>query len=266
MGDLLKQGILAFQAGRKEQARRIFLTAVMKTPGSERAWECLYDAANDDSERLGCLERILRINPDNEKAKSLVNVRCNPGGMGSGSGAGAAPWQFIPSGETSEGHLFQASASSGLPAGGRVIRINLVQVWASYIFGMALSALGVWQIINARGSWSDGLLWGGTLAAVGVYLLGDTLTAVQKIILTPENMLLVGNFDKQELTHNQIRDINYSTIRHRGGLKTRVVVIVTVEGDSIFLNRMGGAERLYGTLTTWWDGPDPSLYAGLVKD
>jgi hypothetical protein len=75
MDDLLQQGIAAHKAGKRDEARKIFISVVKQSPGNERAWGHLYDVANNDQERTHCLKQILRINPKNEKAKQLLDAQ-----------------------------------------------------------------------------------------------------------------------------------------------------------------------------------------------
>ena len=69
MSENLNNGIRALKAGDKEQARRLLAQSLREDPNSERAWQWMYNAANNDAEREKCLSEILRINPGNEKAR-----------------------------------------------------------------------------------------------------------------------------------------------------------------------------------------------------
>lgn len=73
MDDLFQQGIIAHKAGKRDEARKYFIAAIKKNRDNERAWQFMYNLANDDKERLSCLQQILRINPENEKAITLLN-------------------------------------------------------------------------------------------------------------------------------------------------------------------------------------------------
>ncbi len=73
MDDLLQQGIIAYKAGKRDEARKYFIAAIKQDRDNERAWQFMYNVANDDKERLSCLQQILRINPKNEKASVLLN-------------------------------------------------------------------------------------------------------------------------------------------------------------------------------------------------
>ncbi len=73
MDDLIQQGITANKAGKKDEARKYFIAAIKENRDNEYAWQYMYNVANGDKERLSCLQQILRINPQNEKAKVLLN-------------------------------------------------------------------------------------------------------------------------------------------------------------------------------------------------
>jgi len=70
MEDQLKQGALAFKAGDIETAKKLFVGAVRQYPDDERAWGWLGHVSSTDQERILCLKQMIRINPDNEKARN----------------------------------------------------------------------------------------------------------------------------------------------------------------------------------------------------
>jgi hypothetical protein len=72
MDDLLQQGITAYKAGKRDEARKIFITVVKQSSDNETAWGWMYQASNNDQERIHCLKQILRINPKSEKANQLL--------------------------------------------------------------------------------------------------------------------------------------------------------------------------------------------------
>ena len=74
MDDLLHQGIIAYKAGKRDEARNIFITAVKQSPDDELAWGWMYQVSVDDKERIYCLKQMLRINPKNEKAKQMLDT------------------------------------------------------------------------------------------------------------------------------------------------------------------------------------------------
>jgi tetratricopeptide (TPR) repeat protein len=72
MSDLLQKGIAAFRAGNREEARKYILLALQQNRDDEKTWEWAYNISHDDKERGQCLRQILRINPQNSKAKELL--------------------------------------------------------------------------------------------------------------------------------------------------------------------------------------------------
>jgi hypothetical protein len=71
MDSLLQQGIAAYKAGKRDEARKLFISAVEQDPDNERAWQWMYNVCNTDKGRIHCLTQILRINPNNKKANEL---------------------------------------------------------------------------------------------------------------------------------------------------------------------------------------------------
>ena len=74
MDDLLHQGITAYKAGKRDEARNVFITVVKQSPNDELAWGWMYQISVDDKERIYCLKQMLRINPKNEKAKQMLDT------------------------------------------------------------------------------------------------------------------------------------------------------------------------------------------------
>jgi len=75
MDDLLQHGVAAYKAGKREEARRIFIMVVKQSPESQHGWGWMYQTSNNDKERIYCLKQILRINPKNQKVNQLLVVR-----------------------------------------------------------------------------------------------------------------------------------------------------------------------------------------------
>ncbi len=67
--DYLSQGIAAVKAGDTKKARQFLDAAIKGSPNDERGWGWFYNVCENDEERLRCVREILRINPNNEKAK-----------------------------------------------------------------------------------------------------------------------------------------------------------------------------------------------------
>ncbi|HNQ93701.1 MAG TPA: hypothetical protein PKH47_03400 [Anaerolineales bacterium] len=72
MEDLLQQGIVAYKAGKRIEARNFFISFVKQNPHHENGWGWMYQVSGDDKERIYCLKQMLRINPKNEKANELL--------------------------------------------------------------------------------------------------------------------------------------------------------------------------------------------------
>jgi len=73
MSTHLESGIQALKSGDRDAARRHLAQALREDPNSERAWQWMFNAANNDTERTKCIREILRINPENEKARRTLN-------------------------------------------------------------------------------------------------------------------------------------------------------------------------------------------------
>lgn len=71
--DLLSQGIAAIKAGNVQQARQLLDGAIKQNPNDERGWGWFYNVAANDEERLRCIKQVLRINPNNKKAKEIYD-------------------------------------------------------------------------------------------------------------------------------------------------------------------------------------------------
>lgn len=75
---LVDEGKSLFEAGDKERAHAKFARACELDPTCEEAWVWRGGITTDSHEAIGCMERALAINPENESAKSalaLLQVR-----------------------------------------------------------------------------------------------------------------------------------------------------------------------------------------------
>ena len=52
MDDLIQQGIMAYRAGKRDEARKFFASAVKQNQNDERAWGWMYNVCNNDKERI----------------------------------------------------------------------------------------------------------------------------------------------------------------------------------------------------------------------
>ena len=69
----LQQGIDLANSGNQGLARTVFLQLTQNEPENEMGWLWLASVANNDRERLSCLQQVLRINPKNQRA--LQDIR-----------------------------------------------------------------------------------------------------------------------------------------------------------------------------------------------
>jgi hypothetical protein len=74
MDDLFLQGTIAYRAGNYDEARKIFITLVKQNPDSENVWGWMYQVSINDKEKIYCLKQMLRINPNNGKAKQMLDT------------------------------------------------------------------------------------------------------------------------------------------------------------------------------------------------
>lgn len=74
MENTLQQGIAAAKGGNKDQAFHLLSEATQDASTAERAWLWLSSVVEHDSERLFCLDNVLRTNPENEAAQRGATV------------------------------------------------------------------------------------------------------------------------------------------------------------------------------------------------
>lgn len=70
--DKLKQGIAAAQRGDKTAARRLLQQVLTEDRDNELAWIWMASVVDSVEERRSCLERVLKINPNNARAKEAL--------------------------------------------------------------------------------------------------------------------------------------------------------------------------------------------------
>lgn len=78
---MVREGISAYRAGRKEEARALLLRAVEIDERNEQAWMWLSAVVESVEEQRTCLENVLTINPNNAQARSgleMLSQRSGP--------------------------------------------------------------------------------------------------------------------------------------------------------------------------------------------
>lgn len=68
MSEITQQGIAALKAGDKQNAVKLLRLAIQENPNDVQAWLWLSGAVNSDQERIDCLHRVLKIDPNNQLA------------------------------------------------------------------------------------------------------------------------------------------------------------------------------------------------------
>jgi tetratricopeptide (TPR) repeat protein len=77
---MLKDGISACKAGRREEARDLLMQVVEIDENNEDAWLWLSGAMDNEEDQIKCLENVLILNPDNQNAKNgLAHLQMKQG-------------------------------------------------------------------------------------------------------------------------------------------------------------------------------------------
>jgi hypothetical protein len=71
---LVREAIAVYRAGNKSQARNLLLQAVDLDEHHEQAWLWLSAVVDSVEDQITCLENVLTINPNNEKAKQGIQI------------------------------------------------------------------------------------------------------------------------------------------------------------------------------------------------
>ncbi|MFN8449299.1 MAG: hypothetical protein U0521_12135 [Anaerolineae bacterium] len=66
---MVREGVNAYKSGRKDEARSLLLKASELDPYNEQAWLWLSGLMDSPDDQRTCLENVLAINPENERAK-----------------------------------------------------------------------------------------------------------------------------------------------------------------------------------------------------
>jgi endonuclease YncB( thermonuclease family) len=69
---LVLEAIAAIKAGEKRRARKLLIQAVKHNSQDDDAWLVLAAVVPEKEQKIECLERALKINPQNEKAKQVL--------------------------------------------------------------------------------------------------------------------------------------------------------------------------------------------------
>ncbi len=71
---MIREGINAYRAGNRDESRTLLLKAVELDEQNEQAWMWLSAVVDTVEDQQTCLENVLSINPNNEKAKQGLRI------------------------------------------------------------------------------------------------------------------------------------------------------------------------------------------------
>jgi len=75
--DILQEAYSLIKAGDRKRAQSLLVPYVNANPEDEKAWTLMYNAVDIPEEKLYCIERVLLINPSNEKAQKAYKRLTN---------------------------------------------------------------------------------------------------------------------------------------------------------------------------------------------
>ncbi len=114
---MVNEGVNAFKAGRKEEARALLLKATELDPYNEQAWLWLSGLMDGPDDQRTCLENVLAINPDNERAKQGLAYLTGTTSAGNTSPfAAGTPPPSVPPSSAPTSVEWGASDSPAMPA------------------------------------------------------------------------------------------------------------------------------------------------------
>ena len=100
---MVREGINAYKSGRKDEARALLLKATELDQYNEQAWLWLSGLMDTPADQRTCLENVLAINPDNERAKQGLSYL-----TGQTSAGNASPLIETPFGGSGSSRLTTA--------------------------------------------------------------------------------------------------------------------------------------------------------------
>src|SRR5260221_8021425 len=95
---LVQDGITALKAGRKEDAKHALMKAVELDENNEQGWLWLSACVDSPEEQQICLENVLALNPNNDKARKGLAAITNKLGPSAPQAKHAPPPAPAPDG------------------------------------------------------------------------------------------------------------------------------------------------------------------------
>lgn len=127
---MVREGISAVRAGKKEDARILLMRAVDIDQFNEQAWLWLSAVVESEDEQRICLENVVQINPSNDRAREGLKM------LGGGGSSNAAP----PPKATSTSVEWSAPATeTSSPSSYRQVDEPTAEEYDDWVAGLGLS-------------------------------------------------------------------------------------------------------------------------------
>jgi hypothetical protein len=140
---MVREGIAAVKAGRKDEARALLSKAVDLDPYHSEGWLWLSGVMESDDDQRTCLENVLTIDPSNQRAlQGLDYLKKKKSGTGALSASFTAPPPPPPSGGsvTSVEWDFSATETSSPSASYRAAPEPSSNEYDDWVSGLGISA------------------------------------------------------------------------------------------------------------------------------
>jgi len=239
MDNYLQQGIIAAKAGDKPRAFDLLMRASEIPATSEQAWLWLSGVVNDDSERLFCLDSVLRINSNNTAAQRGAAMLRQKGVFP------AVPIYTEPQRMTSA----QASASKNIPSP-ISSQVNFESPVRTQTTSVPITKSTPPQQISYETDWKKQELSGFFQYAVMEMASNKPHQAIEK--------LLVGRGASLEMAKTIVKDAQYAVKKARRekykkrmtrGLLWTIAGTVITCGTFVFASELSGRfVLLYGAI------------------
>ncbi|MGB1286602.1 MAG: hypothetical protein ACPG7F_08725, partial [Aggregatilineales bacterium] len=126
----LNAGIEAVKRGENQNARRLLEAVIARDPDNELAWIWLASAVPAARERQVCLEKVLQINPDNERARAALNSIAGISTMSSDSAMRNLQRSAGTSGDDTDGNWIDTLLRIGIVLGGAFLIFIALQLFS----------------------------------------------------------------------------------------------------------------------------------------
>ncbi len=178
----LKAGIEAARANDKASAQRLLRQVTTGDPRNEVAWMWLASVSDTVQERRACLEQVLRLNPNNSRARDALNQIASVTGKPVSSSIGA------------KASAPAARRPSAVVGGERQLSMPVIVI--GVVVGLALVTAVIFAVVSSQ---APAPINAATREAIAAALATSTLTPTVNpadytatpflgVIVTPENL------------------------------------------------------------------------------